>query len=111
MGSRVSAWIAILELGWTPIDAALAATKMKFHDRMKRQPRHSYVKQMIDSRDRDVTLGEVEGIAYETKALWVEAGYEDAHNAWGGTPEEDTTSWTRSRLIRGIRETSPQQSV
>jgi hypothetical protein len=99
MGSRVPAWIALLEFGWTPIDAAIAAAKMKFHDRMMRRPQEGYVKHMIEARNLDTLEGETEGIAAEVQALWDEAGLRAEHGNW---PKKSTQA--RSELIKTASE-------
>jgi hypothetical protein len=85
MGSRVSHRIAILEGGWTPIGAKIAAAKMRLHDRMMRLPDRSRVRQVMEVRNADCEEGDTKGLAAEVRGLWREAGRAELHTMRPGT--------------------------
>jgi hypothetical protein len=47
LGGRISPWIALMEIGWTPVDAKIIEAKMKLHDRIMRLANHTYPKAVM----------------------------------------------------------------
>jgi hypothetical protein len=79
LGARVSPWIALMEIGWTAVDAKIIEAKMKLHDRIMRLADYTYPKVVLTKRWQEVAEGHCEGLGYEVKELWAEAGDPQGH--------------------------------
>jgi hypothetical protein len=71
---RVSPQIILMELGWTPIDADIIATKLRFFEKLKLQPEETYQNQVVRARMDQVRRGSTKGLCYEAYHLWEEIG-------------------------------------
>jgi hypothetical protein len=71
---RMSPEIAIMEAGWTPVDATIIAHKLRLLEQLKLQPEQSYQKHILTKRMEQVEQGNTQGLCYEAKTLWEQIG-------------------------------------
>ena len=75
--ARVSPHIAIMEAGWTPIDADIIAHKLRLLEQLKLQPKDTYQRHIVTQRMAQVQQGCTKGLCYEAQQLWNEMGRPD----------------------------------
>ena len=73
-GKRVSQFIILREVGWTPLDVAIIMAKIGLHNRLKRLDPREYASTVLVESMEAVRRGTENGLAFETKMLWQKLG-------------------------------------
>ena len=80
-GKRVSQYIILRELGWTPVDVAIMMAKIGLHNRLKLLEPREYASSVLRERMAAVAEGDTKGLCFEVKQLWTQLGRPDAWDA------------------------------
>ena len=99
-GKRVSQFVILRELGWTPLDVAIITAKIGLHDRLKRLDPREYASTVLAERMDAVRRGSKKGLVYETKVMWHRMG--NPH-AWDIThPDSPTEKMRRKSAVKQL---------
>ena len=99
-GKRVSQYIILRELGWTPIDVAIKTANVGLHNRLKLLRAREYASTVLEERMAAVAEGDKKGLCFEVKQLWTQLGRPDAWEAKNSN--SDTGKKELKEAVKGL---------